>query len=86
MIFGRSKMLYATMFVLALIMELYGTALGNWVWIAVTPGLNLSAFNPPFSAGAFYCLLDLLVLAALSAWPPAKHQAVTGASTDASSR
>ncbi len=76
MIFGRSKMLYATMFVLALIMELYGTALGNWVWIAVTPGLNISAWNPPFSAGAFYSLLDLLVLAALAAWPPGKAQDV----------
>lgn len=90
MIFGRSKMLYATMFVAALLMELYGTALGNWRWIAVTPGLNLSAFNPPFSAGAFYCLLDLLVLAALTTWPPSKLQAATVAAgagtTDASSR
>ncbi len=75
MIFGRSKMLYATMFLLALLMELYGTALGNWVWIAVTPGLNISAWNPPFSAGAFYSLLDLLVLAALAAWPAASAQA-----------
>ena len=84
MIFGRSKMLYAAMFVLALLMELYGTALGNWAWIAATPGLNLSAFNPPFSAGAFYCLLDLLVLTTLSAWPPAKVQ--VAAAADASSR
>ena len=57
------------MFVLALMMELYGTALGNWVWAAEAPGLGLTAANPPFSAGAFYCLLDLLVLLALKAWP-----------------
>lgn len=63
--FGRARALYATMFVLALVMELYGTALGNWRWLPLTPALGLSQANPPFSAGAFYCLLDLLVLAAL---------------------
>jgi hypothetical protein len=62
---GRAKPLYATMFVLALAMELYGTALGNWSWRALAPGTSLTAANPPFSAGAFYCLLDLLVLAIL---------------------
>jgi hypothetical protein len=66
---GRAKSLYATMYVLALTMELYGTALGNWSWRATAPWLELSAANPPFSAGAFYALLDLLVLAALKAWP-----------------
>jgi hypothetical protein len=65
--FGIARSLYATMFVLALIMELYGTALGNWVWAANAPWVNLSAANPPFSAGAFYCALDLLVLAILQA-------------------
>ncbi len=66
---GRAKSLYATMYVLALTMELYGTALGNWSWQATAPWLELSAANPPFSAGAFYGLLDLLVLAALMRWP-----------------
>ncbi len=61
-VFGRARALYATMFVLALVMELYGTALGNWVWHSPAPWLQLSAANPPFSAGAFYCVLDLLVL------------------------
>ena len=68
MALGPAKRLYAAMFVLALIMELYGTALGNWVWTAYAPGLNLKAANPPFSAGAFYGLLDLLVLAASAVW------------------
>ncbi len=72
MALGPAKRLYAAMFVLALIMELYGTALGNWVWAAYAPGLNLKAANPPFSAGAFYGLLDLLVLAALGAWAKAR--------------
>lgn len=69
MLTGRAKSLYATMYVLALTMELYGTAIGNWQWRATTPWLELSASNPPFSAGAFYALLDLLVLSALKAWP-----------------
>jgi hypothetical protein len=30
------------------------------------PGLGIGAANPPFAAGAFYALLDLLVLAAVS--------------------
>jgi hypothetical protein len=66
--FGRARALYATMFVLALTMELYGTALGNWRWAASAPGLGLSQFNPPFSAGAFYGVLDLIVLNALRLW------------------
>jgi hypothetical protein len=59
---SRQKILYAVMFILALIMELYGTALGNWFWVSPAPWLNVNAANPPFSAGAFYCALDLLVL------------------------
>lgn len=58
------RRLYATMFVLALAMELYGTYLGNWTWAARVPWLGLAADNPPLAAGAFYCVLDLLVVAA----------------------
>jgi hypothetical protein len=60
--FGRARVLYACMFVVALIMELYGTWLGNWFWHSQAPWLQLSSTNPPFSAGAFYCVLDLIVL------------------------
>ncbi|MBL8519940.1 MAG: hypothetical protein JNK75_04645 [Betaproteobacteria bacterium] len=66
--FGKARVLYATMFVLALIMELYGTALGNWRWLDIAPWTNLTQANPPFSAGAFYGVLDLLVLNALALW------------------
>lgn len=58
--FGPSPALYSTMFVLALAMELYGTALGNWAWHPDVPGLPLRATNPPLAAGAFYCVLDWL--------------------------
>ena len=57
-----SRRLYATMFVLSLAMELYGTWVGNWVWAPSVPWLGLTADNPPLAAGAFYCVLDLLVV------------------------
>ena len=68
MVFGRAKTLYVTMFLLALLMELYGTALENWRWAATvpaavfSPATSISAATPPFSAGAFYCMLDLIVI------------------------
>ncbi len=61
-LFGRERKLYATMFVLALAMELYGTWLGNWHWNAAVGSTGLVTLNPPVAAGAFYCALDLLVM------------------------
>jgi len=57
-----SRRLYATMFALSLAMELYGTWLGNWTWASEVPVLGLATTNPPLTAGAFYCVLDLLVV------------------------
>ena len=57
-----SRKLYATMFVLSLLMELYGTWMGNWRWSRDVPWLGLTTLNPPIAAGAFYCVLDLLVV------------------------
>ena len=62
MLASPSRRLYATMFVLSLAMELYGTWIGNWTWAAQVPWLGLTAANPPIAAGAFYCVLDLLVV------------------------
>lgn len=62
---GKARSLYATMFVLALLLELYGTWLGNWAWRPLVPWLTLSNTNPPACSGAFYCVLDLLVLAGM---------------------
>jgi hypothetical protein len=63
-----SRRLYATMFVLSLAMELYGTWLGNWVWAPQVPWLGLATTNPPLAAGAFYCVLDLLVVSITNKW------------------
>jgi hypothetical protein len=54
------------MFVLSLAMEIYGTVLGNWAWGAEVPWLGLTTINPPLAAGAFYCVLDLLVVATVA--------------------
>ena len=62
MVFSRARKLYAVMFVLALAMEIYGTALGNWAWRPVVPWLGLTSINPPLTAGVFYCVLDMLVV------------------------
>lgn len=59
---SAARRLYAVMFVLALLMELYGTWLGNWAWRAHVPGVGWSTTNPPLCAGAFYSVLDLLVM------------------------
>ena len=57
-----ARKLYATMFALSLAMELYGTWIGNWTWEREVPWLGLTTLNPPIAAGAFYCVLDLLVV------------------------
>ena len=64
MLISPSRKLYATMFVLSLAMELYGTWIGNWAWAPRVPWLGLATINPPIAAGAFYCVLDLLVVMA----------------------
>jgi hypothetical protein len=61
--FGRNRQLYATMFVISLVMELYGTWIGNWIWVAHVPGLPLTSANPPLCVGGLYCALDLCVVA-----------------------
>jgi hypothetical protein len=66
MLLSPSRKLYATMFVLSLAMELYGTWIGNWAWSRQVPWLGLTTLNPPIAAGAFYCVLDLLVVSATS--------------------
>jgi hypothetical protein len=53
--------LYASTFVLALVLELYGTWLGNWKWNHQVPVLGLVTTNPPGMASAFYAVLDALV-------------------------
>lgn len=57
----EGRRIYSVMLVFALVLELYGTWMGNWVWRGDVPYFELSSNNPPFAAGAFYCMLDVLV-------------------------
>ena len=66
---GRAGRLYAVMFVLSLAMEIYGTWLGNWTWAEEAPWLGFTTVNPPLAAGAFYCMLDMLVVATVAGMP-----------------
>ena len=70
MLSGRASKLYAVMFVLSLAMEIYGTWLGNWTWATETPRLGLTTINPPLAAGAFYAILDMLVVATVTSLRP----------------
>jgi hypothetical protein len=58
--------LFASSFVLTLMLELYGTALGNWAWDREVPWVGLVTTNPPAIAGAFYCALHALAIAGKS--------------------
>jgi len=57
------RRLYASTFVLALLLELYGTWLGNWNWARQVPATAFVTTNPPGVVGAFYCALDAAVAA-----------------------
>ncbi|MDH3974131.1 MAG: hypothetical protein OEV42_07615 [Deltaproteobacteria bacterium] len=70
MIAEDDKRLYATMFLVCLALEIYGTLLGNWVWKPAVPLWGLSNTNPPVASGAFYCVLDFLMLRAMLASRP----------------
>jgi hypothetical protein len=77
------RRLYASTFVLALALELYGTWLGNWSWAREVPRMPLVTTNPPGAGGAFYCALDALVVTTsvwvvprLSVWAAAAKQAL----------
>jgi len=58
------RRLLASSFILTLVLELYGTTLGNWYWPREVPWVGLVTTNPPAIAGAFYCTLHALAIAA----------------------
>ena len=57
----EGRRLYSLMLLVSLAVELYGTWMGNWCWRTDVPYFGLSSNNPPFAAGSFYCMLDVLV-------------------------
>jgi hypothetical protein len=65
---GSEPSLYAMMAWIALLMELWGTYLGNWTWAHDIPWTPLVAWNPPLLCGVFYALGDLLVCKSVKKW------------------
>jgi hypothetical protein len=59
---GRRPSLFACMFLVVAVLELYGTRMGTWTWSAHWPGLHLSMANPPSGVAAGYCAFDALAL------------------------
>lgn len=57
--------LYAVMFAVSFLVEVAGTAVESWAWEPMDPWFGLSLTNPPVCAGTFYCVLDVLVVAAM---------------------
>ena len=55
---------YAGVFFVVAVLELYGTALGTWTWAPAVPGLGLPQANPPSGVASGYVLFDVLALAA----------------------
>jgi hypothetical protein len=61
------RQLFASTFVLALGLELYGTRLGSWGWARNVPWTGFTSTNPSLCVGGVYCALDALVIAACAA-------------------
>ena len=72
--------LCATLFLFALGIETYGTALGGWRYYTVEPWFGLTTTNPPVWIGAVYCTLETLVRAASEAL--ARAGTAAGRATD----
>jgi hypothetical protein len=60
---GRDTRMYGVAFVFALALEVWGTSLGAWRWVAIEPWFGLTTTNPPVGIGAVYCTLEVLVRA-----------------------
>lgn len=63
---GRQAGLFAGVWWLVALLELYGTALGTWTWAETVPGLGLAAGNPPSGVASGYVVFDWLAAVLLT--------------------
>lgn len=63
---GRASTLYAGVFLMVAILELYGTSIGAWHWASTAPGTPLLAGNPPSGIASVYVLFDIAAIALAS--------------------
>ena len=66
---SSSAGVYASAFFVTSMLELLGTAFGNWTWAVVVPVLHLAAGNPPSVIAGGYCLLDFAASRAVRLFP-----------------
>ena len=79
---SRNQLLLSACFVYTIILELVGTAIGNWQWAAEVPLVGLHSANPPAGVGILYILLDLIVVAITGyAWSPAHSASCVSSGT-----
>jgi len=60
---GRAPTLYAGVFIMVGLLELYGTAIGAWSWAGAVPGTPVPSGNPPSGIAGVYVLFDIAAIA-----------------------
>ena len=58
----RRAAFFAAIFFLTSWLELWGTGLGDWAWVAHAPGIGVGSGNPPSVIAGAYCVLDAIVI------------------------
>jgi hypothetical protein len=59
---SRYRAVYAGVFLVVAVLELYGTAIGTWRWVPTVPGLGISDGNPPSGVAAGYVWFDVMAM------------------------
>ncbi len=61
-LWGRAPLVYLAAFFVTTHLELIGTSLGTWAWVASDPLLFIPQGNPPSGVATWYCLVDAVAL------------------------
>jgi hypothetical protein len=59
---SRSRAVYAAVFLVVAVLELYGTSIGTWRWAVRLPGLGIADGNPPSGVASGYVWFDVMAL------------------------
>ncbi len=73
---GRAPSVFAGVFFIVALLEIYGTYIGNWTWAEKIPLINVPNGNPPSGIASGYMLFDIaaftfapsLLAASTAAW------------------
>ena len=77
---GRNRAVYAGVFAVVCVLELYGTWLGVWTWHDALPGVGVPDGNPPSGVASGYVCFDVFAVAVagwlLPRWNPFRRLGV----------